>query len=72
MGSVKTLKENKMVTGMEVDTSILTSAQCKVCIQAKQHMTPFLKELKRKSKQIGEMTYSDLWELAHMTAIGGY
>jgi hypothetical protein len=58
-----------MVTGMEIDPSSTPSQQCTVCIQAKHHVNPFLKESQTEYKEIGNMTYTDVWGPMHTTRI---
>jgi hypothetical protein len=70
-GSIKDMKEKKMVTGMEIDTSSRPSKQCTTCIQAKHHVNPFPKESETEYKEIGDMTYTDVWGPARTTGIHG-
>jgi GAG-pre-integrase domain len=71
MGSIKMLKEKGMVLRMEVDRTVEPAAQCKVCIVAKQHVQSFPKNSQTEIKEIGDLTVSDLWGLAHTQAPGG-
>jgi hypothetical protein len=63
------MKEKEMITRMDVDTSSKPSKQCTTCIQVKQHVTPFPKESGTESKNIGDMTYTDVWGPARTTRI---
>lgn len=69
-GAVKKLKTKNMVLGMDVDTS-KPPHQCTACIQGKAHIQPYPKGSDREYKDIGDMTYSDLWGKASRRGIGG-
>jgi hypothetical protein len=71
MGSVKMLKKKELVSGMEVDESVEPQAQCKACIQLKQHIQPFPQESLTEIAKIGNLTVTDVWGPACTTAIGG-
>ena len=70
-GYIKAMKEKKMVTGMEIDPSSTPSKQCTTCIQAKHHVNPFPKESQTEYREIGDMTYTDVWGPARTTGIHG-
>jgi GAG-pre-integrase domain len=69
--TIKNMKEKQMVTGMEIDPLSTPSKQCTTCIQAKHHVNPFPKESQTKYKEIGNMTYTDVWGPARTTGIHG-
>ena len=71
MGSIKMLKSRNMVTGMEIDESVLASTECKDCTIAKQHVTPFPKESHTEIEEIADLTVSDIWGPAWTTSTGG-
>jgi hypothetical protein len=71
MGSVKMLKKKELVSRMEVDESVEPQAQCKACIQLKQHIQPFPQESLTKIAKIGDLTVTDVWGPACTTMIGG-
>ena len=58
-----------MVTGMEIDPKSTPSKQCTTCIQAKHHVNPFPKDSQTEYKEIGDMTYTDVWGPARTTGI---
>ena len=60
IGAVKTLKNNNLVTGMEVDRN-KEPTQCTACIQGRQTVEPFPKRAEDDVTQIGELTVSDVW-----------
>ena len=68
MGSVKMLKEKNMVKGMEVNPET-PPPQCTSCIHAKSHVNPFPQQSETEYKEIGEMTFTDVWGPAHTTSI---
>jgi len=70
MGSVKILKEKNIVKGMEVNLDILPS-QCISCIKAKSHVIPFPQQSKTEYKEIGDMTFTNVWGPAQTTRIKG-
>jgi len=70
MGSVKMLKEKDMVKGMEVNPDI-QSPQYISCIKAKSHVAPFPQQSKTKYKEIGDITFTNVWGPARTTGIRG-
>ena len=60
IGSIKMLKRNDLVTGLEVDETKEPS-QCKACIQGKRHVELFPKRAEEDVDQIGDLTVSDVW-----------
>ena len=60
MGAIKTLKNNNLVEGMEVDKN-KESTQCVVCIQGHQTVEPFPKRAEDDVTKIGKLTISDVW-----------
>lgn len=70
MDSIKLMKRNGLVEGMEIDGSKEPAAQCNMCIQAKQHVTPFPKESITKVTEIGDLTLTDVWGPARTQAVG--
>jgi len=70
IGSVKMLKEKDIVKGMEVNPDILLP-QCISCIKAKSYVIPFPQQSKTEYKEIGDMTFTDIWGLARTTRIKG-
>src|SRR4051812_33802 len=71
IGSVQLLKQKNMVEGMEVDKSIAPSRQCTLCIEAKQHCTPFPRSTNELVQEIGELTVSDVWGPTRIQSIQG-
>ena len=71
MGSIKMLKGKGMVTGMEVDADAKIAEECKACIMAKQHVTPFPKESHTEIAEIRDLTVCDVWGPACTQSIGG-
>src|SRR6266481_5156552 len=65
IGAIKTLKNNNLVEGMDIDKS-KESTQCTACIQGRQTAEPFPKQAKDDVTQIGELTVSDVWGPANM------
>ena len=55
--SIKAMKDKEMVTSMEIDPSSTPSQQCTICIQAKHHVNPFLKESQTEYKEIGDIIH---------------
>ena len=70
IGSVKILKEKDMVKGMEVNPDI-QSPQYISCIKAKSHVAPFPQQSKTEYKEIGNITFTDVWGPAQTTGIRG-
>ena len=68
MGSVKILKEKDMVKRIEVNPDILLS-QYILYIKAKSHVIPFLQQSKTEYKEIGDIIFTDIQELAQTTRI---
>src|SRR6266481_3644980 len=64
IGAIKTLKNNNLVEGMDIDKS-KESTQCAACIQGRQTTEPFPKQAEDDVTQIGELTVSDVWGLAN-------
>ena len=64
IGAIKTLENNNLVEGMEVDRN-KESTQCAACIQGRQTVEPFPKRAKDDITKIGELTVSDVWGLAN-------
>ena len=64
IGAIKTLKNNNLVEGMDVDKN-KDSTQCMACIQGCQTIEPFPKRAKDDMTQIGKLTVSDVWGLAN-------
>ena len=60
IGAIKTLKNNNLVEGMEVDKN-KESTQCAACIQGRQTIEPFPKQAEDDMTNIGELTVSDVW-----------
>src|SRR6266481_2957466 len=65
IGAIKTLKNNNLVEGMDIDKS-KESTQCVACIQGRQTTKPFPKQAEDDVMQIGELTVSDVWGPANM------
>jgi hypothetical protein len=65
------MKEKKMVTRIEIDPSSAPLKQCTTCIQVKHHVNPFPKESQTEYKEVGAMTYMDIWGPAHTTGTHG-
>ena len=63
INSIKMLKTNNLVTGLDIDET-KEHSQCKVCIQGKQHVEPFPKKAEDTVDQIGDVTVSDVCALA--------
>ncbi|CAK5269991.1 unnamed protein product [Mycena citricolor] len=59
-----------MVTGMEL-TSDTGMQQCIACIQGKQHVEPFPKQAQWTFKEVGEMTYTDVWGPSRTPGVHG-
>src|SRR4051794_10884942 len=57
VGSVQLLKWK----GMDIDESITPSWQCMLCIEAKQHCTPFPRLTSESVQEIDELTVSNVW-----------
>jgi len=70
MGSIKMLKEKDMVKGIKVNSDI-QSPQCISCIKAKSHIAPFPQQSKTEYKEIGDITFTDVWGPARTTGIRG-
>jgi hypothetical protein len=51
-----------LVTGLNIDD--FNVSQCKACLQAKAHTTPFPKEVSDSANSIGDIIISDVWGLA--------
>ena len=60
INSIKMLKTNNLVTGLDIDESEEPN-QCKACIQGKRHVEPFPKKAEDTVDQIGDVTVSDVW-----------
>ena len=60
INSIKMLKNNNLVTGLEVD-GLDEPSQCKACIQGKWHMKPFPKRTEDMVDQVGDVTISNVW-----------
>jgi GAG-pre-integrase domain/Pol polyprotein, beta-barrel domain len=58
--SIRMLKNNNLVTGLEIDESQELN-QCKACIQGKRHVEPFPKRAEDSVDGIGDLTVSDVW-----------
>jgi hypothetical protein len=71
IGSVQLLKWKNMVEGMEVEKLIAPSWQCMLCIEAKQHHTPFPRSTNELAQEIGELTVSDVWGPTRIQSIQG-
>ena len=54
INSIRMLKNNNLVTGLEIDKSDKPS-QCKACIQGKQHVELFPKRTKDMVNQVGDI-----------------
>ena len=63
-----------MAEGVNIDESSDEHFQCVPCIEAKQHVKPFLKEATRTSEilKIGVIVASDVWGPAQVRSIHGY
>ena len=61
----KTLKQNNLVDGMEVDIN-KEFTQCAACIQGRQTVEPFPKRAEDDVTKIGELTVSVVWGPANM------
>ncbi|KAF5345723.1 hypothetical protein D9757_014965 [Collybiopsis confluens] len=70
MGSIRMMKEKNMVTGMEINSSD-NLPQCISCIRAKSHVTPFPQHAETEYKEVGDMTFTDVWGPARTTGIRG-
>jgi len=70
MGSVKMLKEKDMVKEMEINPDI-QSPQYILCIKAKSHIALFPQQSKTEYKEIGDITFTDVWGPAQTTEIRG-
>ena len=62
--AIQTMKRKGLVEGLDVNDTIAPDIQCTSCIQAKQHVQPFPQHSVEKSRDIGDLTYSDIWGLA--------
>jgi len=60
IGDVKTLKNNNLVNGMEVDRN-KEPTQCTACIQGCQTVKLFPRQAEDDVTQIGKLTVSDVW-----------
>ena len=60
IGAIKTLKNNNLVEGMDVDKN-KESIQCAACIQGCQTVEPFPKRAEDDITKVGELTVSDVW-----------
>jgi GAG-pre-integrase domain len=58
--SIRMLKNNNLVTGLEIDESQELN-QCKACIQGKRHVEPFPKRAEDSVDKVGDLTVSDVW-----------
>ena len=63
------LLDNKMVEGLEVDTST-PKPDCVACTEAKQNVEPFPK-LTNRNTQTGDLTHIDLWGKYAIRSING-
>ena len=59
INSIKMLKTNDIVTGLDIDET-KEHSQCKVCIQGKWHVELFPKKAEDTVNQIGDITVSDV------------
>jgi hypothetical protein len=69
--SVKLLKNNNMVEGMNINSPSTPSAQCATCIKAKSHVAPFPAQAEHEYTEIGEMIFTDVWGPLWVTGIRG-
>ena len=69
--TLKQMWDSGLVEGMKVIESLF-DFDCIACIQGKQAIQPFPKELTTKYLEIGELIVTDLWGLAQVTGQGGY
>ena len=58
--TIKILKTNNLVTGLDVDES-QAPTQCTACVQSKQHVEPFPQQATKKAEQTGNLVVSDVW-----------
>ena len=58
--TIKTLKRNNLVTGLEVDESQVPT-QCMACIQGKRHVEPFPKKAEEEVENTSDLIVSDVW-----------
>ena len=72
MRSLTHMVEKSSVVSMDVDKLVPASEICVTCIQAKHHITPFPQKSNHEYHNIGDITFTDLWGPAQMTAIGRY
>jgi len=71
ISSMKTLFNNNLVTGLEVDQSTDPSIQCTSCIQAKAIHQSFPKESPNRAARPGDLIHSDLWGPAQTASPSG-
>ncbi len=71
ISSMKTLLNNNLVTGLEVDQSTDPLIQCTSCIQAKAIHQSFPKESPNRAARPGDLIHSDLWGPAQTASPGG-
>jgi len=69
--SVQMLKEKGMVTGMVISDPNPPSPHCETCVQAKSHVMPFPPQSDTIYKEIGGMTFTDVWGPSRITGIDG-
>ena len=62
ISSLEQLDRDKMVDGMAIDHTSLSSWSCEACIKAKHAHAPFPKEAENCSETAGEHVISDVWE----------
>ena len=72
LGALQQMVEKNSVAGMNVNTLIPAPEMCVTCVQVKHQVSPFPKESNREYRDIGEVTFTDLWGPAQTTVIGGY
>ena len=72
LGALQRVVEKNSVVSMNIDTSILAPEMCVTCVQAKHQVSPFPKESNRKYRNVGEVTFTNLWGPTQTTAIGRY
>src|SRR6266508_4358749 len=72
MTALRQLDREGLVSGLEIDQSLIPSQTCEVCIQAKHAHQPFPKEAENRSEIAGERVVSDVWGPAKVKLIGGW
>ena len=72
ISSLEQLDRDKMVDGMAINHTSITSKSCEACIKAKHAHAPFPKEAEHRSETAGEWIMSDVWGPTSTRSSGGY